>query len=81
MLKNNLLFLSTSCQGSGTPFSSSEYRPELENTPYYIDELITIYQTLMGILRWMCELGRIDILYESSLLSQYMEAPRTAYLH
>ena len=34
----------------------------------------------MGMLRWMIELGRIDILHESSLLSQYMAAPRSGHL-
>ena len=34
----------------------------------------------MEIFRWMCELGRIDILYELSLISQYMAAPRTGHL-
>jgi len=80
MLKNNLSFSSTRRQGSKTPFSSSDYRPELENTPYCNDEHTTVYQNLMGMLRWMCELGRIDILHESSLLSQYMAAPRSGHL-
>ena len=34
----------------------------------------------MGMIRWMCELGRIDILHESSLISQYVTAPRTGHL-
>ena len=38
MLKNNLSFTSTRRQGSKTLFSSSDYRPELENTPYCNDE-------------------------------------------
>ena len=80
MLKHNLTFSSTRRQGHKTPFSSSEYRPELENTPYCTDEHTTVYQNLMGMLRWMCELGRIDVLHEASLLSQYMSSPRTGHL-
>ena len=31
-------------------------------------------------LRWMCELGRIDVLHEAALLSQYMASPRDGHL-
>ena len=70
MRKHNFLYSSTRCHGSKPPFSSSNYMPELESISYCNDEHATIYQNLMGTLRWMCELGRIGILHESSLLSQ-----------
>jgi len=31
-------------------------------------------------LRWACELGRIDILLETALMSQYLAAPRKGHL-
>ena len=34
----------------------------------------------MGMLRWMYELGQINNLSESSLLSQYMALPREGHL-
>lgn len=62
------------------PFTSLSYRPELDGTPECNDKLTTLYQNLIGICRWMCELGRIDILLEISLLSQYMACPREGHL-
>ena len=62
------------------PFTSLAYRPELDGTPECSAELTTLYQNLVGICRWMCELGRIDILLEISLLSQYMSSPREGHL-
>ena len=47
---------------------------------YCGDILVNVYQNLIGILRWMCELGRIDILHEVSILSQYLPQPCTGHL-
>ena len=80
MEKHNLKQSSTRRQGRNTPFSSSDYRPELESSNYCSDEEITIYQNLIGMLRWLCELGRVDILYECTILSQYMVQPRIGHL-
>ena len=66
--------------GKDTPFSSTTYKPELESTPLCNYEEMNIYQNLIGILRWLIELGRIDILLEVSLLSQYLAAPRVGHL-
>ena len=63
-----------------TPFSNQDYRPELDCTPYCNDVLSTVYQNLIGILRWTCELGRIDILHETAILSQYLAQPRIGHL-
>ena len=38
------------------------------------------FQELIGILRWAIELGRLDILYEVSILSQYLACPREGHL-
>ena len=38
------------------------------------------YQHLIGVLRWMVELGRIDIALEVSLLSQHLALPRVGHL-
>ena len=63
-----------------TPFTSSEYRPELDNSPFCNAELGHLYQQFIGILRWICELGRLDILHETSILSQYLAQPRMGHL-
>jgi hypothetical protein len=66
--------------GRNTPFNTCDYRPELETSALCDGELTTVYQNLIGILRWTCELGRIDILHEVSLLSQYLAQPRIGHL-
>ena len=80
MKKHDLSFSSTKRQGRNTPFSDSAYRPELDSTNLCDQELSTVYQNLIGVLRWTCELGRIDILHETSILSQYLAAPRIGHL-
>ena len=57
------------------PFSNSMYRPELDQTQDCDAEQTHLYQNLIGVLRWICELGCVDILYEVSVLSQYMSSP------
>ena len=58
----------------------STNRPEREELDMCSEDEITLYQNLIGMLRWMCELGRIDILYETALLSQYLVSPRKGHL-
>ena len=41
---------------------------------------LTKYQQYIGVLRWACELGRIDILTEVSVLSQHLCNPREGHL-
>ena len=65
---------------SKTPFTSSTYRPELDATDFCEPSVIAFYQNMIGILRWACELGRLDILLETSLLSQYMVSPRIGHV-
>ena len=77
---HGLSHTSTRKLGRLTPFSNVEYRPELDNSPLCSSDLATVYQNLVGIARWLCELGRIDILLEISLLSQYLAQPRMGHL-
>jgi len=50
----------------------SEYHPELDITPYLQDDEISLYQSYISILRWIVELGHLDIYIHTSLLSSYM---------
>ena len=59
---------------------SSGYRPELDFTQELDAEGINYYQGLIGILRWICELGRIDIVTPVSLLARFMVSPRIGHL-
>ena len=62
------------------PFSAVEYRPELDTSAECNDEQLNFYQNLIGVLRWIVELGRIDIAFEVAVLSQYLAFPRTGHL-
>ena len=56
------------------------YRPELDVTPELNSTDATYYQSLIGILRWMVELGRIDICLEVSMMSSHLALPREGHL-
>jgi Reverse transcriptase (RNA-dependent DNA polymerase) len=58
----------------------SGYRPELDATPELNAELANYYQSLIGVLRWAVELGRIDIIVEVGMLSRYCVSPRLGHL-
>ena len=62
------------------PFSNVNYRPELDVTEACNDSQVSYYYNLIGVLRWMIELGRIDIYYEVSVLSQQLAYPREGHL-
>jgi hypothetical protein len=47
----------------------SDYCPEQEISPELKSEGMQLYQELIGVLRWAVELGRVDILFEASLMS------------
>ena len=61
------------------PFST-KYRPELDVTPLLGPEQATYYMSLIGILRWTCELGRLDILLPVAMMSSFMAAPREGHM-
>ena len=68
--------LPTKCR---TPLSSG-YRPELDTSPELKTEGLQRYQELIGILRWAVELGRVNILLETSLMSTHLALPRQGHL-
>ena len=59
---------------------SITFAPELDDSPELDSSDITLYQELIGMLRWACELSRVDILHEVSILSQYQAAPRVNHM-
>ena len=58
----------------------SDYRPELEASAELKSQGVQTYQELIGVLRWAVELGRVDILLETSLMATYMAMPREGHL-
>ena len=62
-----------------TPMQTS-YRPELDVSMELTPVLASYYMSLIGILRWIVELGRVDICLEVSMMSSHMAMPRQGHL-
>ena len=58
-----------------TPLSSL-YRPELDTSLELKGSGLQHYQGLIRVLRWAVELGRVDILLETSMMSTHLALPR-----
>ena len=75
-LKNRNSKLPSRCN---TP-TSTNYRPELDTSKECNPEDATHFQSLIGVLRWIVELGRVDICCEVSMLSSSLALPRKGHL-
>ena len=64
---------------AATPFLK-DYRPELDFTPELKTETASYFQSQIGVLRWMVELGRVDIIVEVSMLASQLANPREGHL-
>jgi len=62
------------------PWPTTEYSAELDVTPELSPKLASYYQSQIGILHWIVELGRVDIITEVSLLASAMAMPREGHL-
>ena len=62
-----------------TPLKTS-YRQELDVSPELMPRDSAYYQSLIGILQWIVELGRIDICLEVSMMSSHLAMPRKGHL-
>ena len=60
--------------------ASSNYRPEADISPELPPHIASYYQSLIGILRWIVELGRADIVMETSAMASMMALPREGHL-
>ena len=61
-------------KGMHTPFSAN-YRPEIDTSPQCDDEDSKLYLLVIDGLRWVVEIGRVDITCEVSLMSSISEMP------
>ena len=52
-----------------------DYRPELDQSSKLPPKEAGYFQSLIGVLRWAVELGRIDITTEVSMLSSHLAMP------
>jgi len=62
-----------------TPLRTS-HRPELDVSDELNSTDAACCQSLMGILRWIVELGRVDTCYEVSSMSSHLALPREGHL-
>jgi len=62
-----------------TPMQAG-YCPELDVSSVLGPEQANYYQSLIGVLRWAVELGRIDIHIDVCLLSSFLAEPRIGHL-
>jgi hypothetical protein len=62
-----------------TPFSYG-YRPELDFSAELDPHQTNYFQGLIGVLRWIFELGHIDIIVPVTMLSRYLVSPREGHL-
>ena len=52
----------------------------MDETPDLEHGLASWYQYLIGIIRWMAEIGRLDIITEVSMMASHMAMPREGQL-
>ena len=58
----------------------TDYCPELDVSPELNPNDAAYYQSLIGILRWIVELGRVDMTTEVSVMSSCLALPREGHL-
>jgi hypothetical protein len=56
------------------------YEPELDKTPALDPDRALYFQSIIGVMRWMCKIGCINIATEISLLSSHLAYPREGHL-
>jgi hypothetical protein len=61
------------------PFPTT-YNPDTDDSDILDPDRASFYMHLIGCMRWMTEIGRIDIATEVSLLSSYLAQPREGHL-
>ncbi len=53
---------------------------EIDVTPELGEDDASYYHTLIGVLRWIVEIGRVDIDVEVSMMSSHLALPREGHL-
>ena len=57
-----------------------DYEPEIDESKELNHEMASWYASLIGMLRWMVEIGQVDIITKLSLMSSHMAMPREGHL-
>jgi hypothetical protein len=64
---------------ASTPYPR-EYRPEVDMSEELGDDEASFFQSQIGVLRWMVEIGQVDIITEVLMLASCVAAPRKGHL-
>ena len=75
LMKRNLSLL----KKASTPMTAN-YSPEVDGSPELNEEDAAYYQSLISTLRWIVEMGRMDISMEVSALSSFVVMPREGHM-
>ena len=59
---------------------TNDYRPEIDITPDLGPEDAAYFHSLIGFLRWIVDLGRIEINVEVSMLSLHLVLPQEGHM-
>ena len=78
-LETNYLGKWTLPKNAPNPFVMN-YAPEMDVSPALDATDASYFQSLIGILRWTVEIGRIDIATKISMLSSHLAYPREGHL-
>ena len=49
-----------------------DYAPDIGKTPDLEQDIASCYQSLIGIIRWMVEISRVDIITEVPIMESHM---------
>ena len=66
-------------KGTSSPLRPGHH-PECDVSPELNEEEASYYQSLVGVTRWIVEMGQIDIACEVSMLSTFVAMPREGHL-
>ena len=84
-VKNVEKYLHINCGGvklakrTNAPFPR-DYAPELDICPELGPKRANYYRSLMGVLQWMVEIGRVDMIIEASMMVSQLAMPREGHL-
>ena len=56
------------------------YEAELDTSKLYDLEEASYFQSIIGVMHWMIEIGRVDIVIEVSMLSFFLATPRVGHI-
>lgn len=79
MVENYIRIFGKKPKDATSPLVKGDH-PELDTTDLLEDESIKIYQSLIGALQWVIQIGRFDLATAVMTMSRFRAAPRTGHM-